>query len=284
MGATQQGLTDRMEERATKAVAPASGGTKTIDDLLKQAMPAIEKVIPKHLTADRLMQVVTTAIKTTPRLKECSAFSLLAAVMQSAQLGLFPGPLGHCYYVPFKNTKKGVMEVQFIAGYRGLIDLARRSGSVASIEAREVCENDQFDFNYGLETKVNHTFDLKKPRGAAYAYYGVARYKDGGYSVLVMSRSDVDKHRLRSAAVRAGISGPWDTDYDEMAKKTVIRAMSKYMPMSVDYANALAADETVKAKYDLNTGEITDEPFQDIEAEYTDKGPEPTAAGGAGNG
>lgn len=263
--AANQDLKNKLAQRAQQRSVTGAAGAQTIDDLLQKAMPAIQRVLPKHLSAERLLQVVTTAIKTTPKLRECTSFSLLAAVMQSAQLGLFPGPLGHCYYVPFYNSKKGVYEVQFIVGYKGLIDLARRSGHLETIEAREVCEYDHFEFEYGIDTKLVHRIDLKKPRGPAYAYYGVAKYKDGGYSVLVMSKADVDKHRARS---KAADSGPWATDYDEMAKKTVIRALSKYMPMSVDYAAALAADGTVKEKVDLETGEITDD-ADVFDAEYS---------------
>lgn len=265
MAANQGDLKNKLAQRAQERSVTGAAGTQTIDDLLKRAMPAIERVLPKHLSAERLLQVVTTAIKTTPKLRECTSFSLLAAVMQSAQLGLFPGPLGHCYYVPFYNSKKQVYEVQFIVGYKGLIDLARRSGHLESIEAHEVCENDHFEVEYGLHPKLIHKVDPKKPRGQAYAYYGIARYKDGGYSYLVMSREDIERHRARS---KAADNGPWVTDYDEMAKKTVIRALSKYMPMSVDYATALAVDGTVKEKVDLETGEIIDE--QDVlNAEYT---------------
>jgi recombination protein RecT len=221
-------------EKKNDAPAEAAPPRKTIAELIEQQKDQIARALPSQMDPDRLARVALT-VKANPDLLKCSSASLLAALMLSAQLGLEPGPLGHCYFVPFKN------EVTFIVGYRGLIDLARRSGQITSIEAREVRPDDDFEFEYGLDGRLVHRPNLDQ-RGDPVAYYGVAKFKDGGYYFLVMSKADIERHRERS---KAKSNGPWVTDYDAMARKTVIRAMAPYLPVSVEAARAIAQDETV---------------------------------------
>lgn len=235
----------RAEGTAAAATAPAQQGNgqpRSIYQLIEAQKNEIARALPKHMDADRLARVAITTLRQTPRLLECTPQSLLGALMLSAQLGLEPGPLGHAYLVPFYNSREKAHEVTWILGYKGIIDLAQRSGKLLSIEAREVCENDEFEFSYGLEPKLVHKPNIKEDRGAAFAYYGVAQFKDGGRYFLVMSKSDVEKHRSRS---RAKDNGPWVTDYDAMARKTVIRAMAPFLPLTVELAGAMAHDEAV---------------------------------------
>ena len=145
--------------------------------------------------------------------------------MQAVQLGLEPGLLGHCYILPYKR------EATFI-GYKGMIDLARRSGHIQSIYAHAVHENDEFEYELGLHPKLEH-----KPshgdRGAFIGAYAVAHFKDGGYQMEFMPKSEIEKRRKRSASANSSYS-PWSSDYEEMAKKTVVRYMFKYLPISIE--------------------------------------------------
>jgi recombination protein RecT len=246
---TASDLRGKVADKAAE-VATRQGPPTTIGDLLQSKKTEIALALPKHLDADRLLRTVSTAMRQTPLLAQCSPSSLLGAVMLSAQLGLEPGPLGHCYLLPFKkNTKlpsgewESHYEVTWILGYKGTIDLAWRSGKLKSIEAREVRQNDSFEYEYGLNPRLVHRPNIREDRGEAYAYYGVAHFKDGGYYFLVMSKSDIEEHRERS---KAKDKGPWITDYDAMARKTCIRAMAPFLPLSPDLVQAFANDETVR--------------------------------------
>jgi recombination protein RecT len=162
--------------------------------------------------------------------------------MLSAQTGLEPGPLGHVYFVPRKI--KGQWECQWLLGYKGIIDLARRSGQLQSIEAREVCERDDFDYAYGLDERLHHRPSDDGDRGPLTHVYGIAKFVAGGHYFVVMGRADIELARARSDAFKAGF-GPWVTDFAAMARKTVIRRMAPYLPLSAEVANMIAHDETV---------------------------------------
>jgi recombination protein RecT len=245
--------------------------SNTIRTLLERMKPELAKVLPKHLEADRILRIALTEIRRNPKLLDASRESLLGAVMLSAQLGLEPGPLGHCYLIPYYNSKTKSYEVQFQLGYKGMLDLVRRSGQIEMIDAHVVYENDEFDFQYGLEPKLYHKPVLQN-RGNPIAVYAVAKFKDGGFSYLVMSVEDVEKIRKRS---KAADNGPWVTDWEAMAKKTAIKQLCKYLPLSIEVQRGLAADETTK-KVDetieqpaeiLDQPDTTDWEVIDVEAE-----------------
>jgi recombination protein RecT len=226
---------------------PARQETNTIQAMLmRPAMrKQLEMAIPKHMTVDRLLRVAMTAIRTNPKLMECTQESLLACIMGCAQLGLEPEPfLGQAYLVPYKrnikvgNQWRSQMEAQLIPGYRGYIAMARRSGEVQSVSAQVVYENDHFQIQYGLNEDLSHV-PAEGDRGEVKGAYVVFRYKDGSHSFDYMSKADIDKIRDRS---KAKDSGPWVTDYAEMAKKTVIRRHIKLVPLSVEMARAAAAE------------------------------------------
>ncbi len=237
--AQQGNLQDKLAKAAadkSKALTPE----QTIAAYLERMKPQISKALPKHITPDRLARVALTTIRTNPKLLECTTESLMAGVMLSAQLGLEPGPLGHAYLVPYKEKRDDggfVHNAQFMIGYRGMIDLARRSGTIQSIEAHEVYMNDLFKLRYGLETELEHIpWHLREDKqfaeaGAIRGAYVVAKFKDGGYQVHYMPKAEIDAHRKRS---RASENGPWVSDYTEMAKKTVVRAVFKWLPISTE--------------------------------------------------
>ena len=213
----------------TVATRDAINSVKT---LLDKSKSAIASRLPKHVTADRLMKVALTAINKTPALLACTQDSLLMSIMQAAELGLEPGgALGEGYLVPYGKT------CQFIPGYRGLISLARRSGQIISLEAHVVHAEDAFTFELGLESKLVHVPNLEKDDAGPLRFvYAVAKLQGGGVQFEVMSRAQVEAIRKRS---KAGNNGPWVSDYEEMARKTVVRRLFKYLPVSVELAQAL---------------------------------------------
>jgi len=215
---------------------------KTIEDYLKQMAPAMQEALPKHMDVDRLMRLTMTTIRTTPELRQADVASLLGGVMQAAQLGLEPGLLGQCYLLPFKNNRKGITEVQFVIGYKGMIDLARRSGHIQSIYAHAVYENDEFEYELGLNPTLKHVPSFDSDRGEFLGSYAVAHFKDGGYQMEFMPKSEIEKRRQASPGGRSKYS-PWNNYYEEMANKTVIRHMWKYLPISVELQQAVAHDE-----------------------------------------
>lgn len=231
-------LTGQLARRSAEVAATTD--QPTIAQLIDRQRTEIARALPKHMDADRLARIAVTTIRTTPALMECSAPSLLGALMLCAQTGLEPGPLGHVYFVP--RRVRGQQECQWQLGYRGIIELARRSGKIVSIEAREVCEHDEFEYEYGLDEKLRHKPYMGGDRGLLVAVYGLAKFTDGGHYFLVMSKADIDATKTRSAS---GSSGPWVTDYMAMARKTVIRRMAAWLPLSAEQAGAIARDEQV---------------------------------------
>lgn len=224
---------------ANKPVTPE----QTVAAYLKKMEPEFAKALPAHMTAERLARVALTTIRTTPKLLECTIPSLMGAVVQAAQLGLEPGLIGHCYIIPYGK------EAQFIIGYKGMIDLARRSGQIQNIYAHAVYEADHFEYELGLHPKLEHK-PASGRRGAMTYVYAVAHFKDGGYQFEVMDMEEIERRRQRSKASK---NGPWVTDFEEMAKKTVIRHMWKYLPISIEIQQQAAQDEIVRK-------DITSEP------------------------
>lgn len=216
--------------------------TKAEDGTLKQLIEsdrfklAIASSLPRHLRPDRFIRVALTALTRTPKLAQCDQASFFQCLLTLSQFGLEPDGR-NAHLIPFENRKRGVTECQLIVDFKGLCDLAMRSGKVAYIHADKVCENDVFDYDKG-SIKV-HRIDFKQPRGNPYAYYAICHFKDGTEKCEAMTKEDVEKIRQRS---RAKDSGPWVTDFDEMAKKTVFRRLSKWLQLSPEYRDALEAD------------------------------------------
>lgn len=247
--------TDLANKLEAKAAGKSTG--LTVYDLIDRQKPAIEKALPNvGLSAERLTRVLHTQLRINPKLASCTPASLLGAVMLTAQLGLEPGPLGQAFFVPFGN------EVQFIIGYKGLIALAYRSGGIV-ISAYEICQNDLFKHDYGTG-QVSHSFHLQKDRGPVSGFWAKAVLPNGQQNILVMTRAEVDEHRKRS---RASGSGPWQTDYNAMGRKTVIRALCSQLPLNAEAQRAIAADETaVVFSEEEGVIDMGDAPLVDVEA------------------
>lgn len=216
----------------------------TIPDMVKAMMPEIKKALPTVLTPERFTRIALSALNNTPALQKCTPMSFLAALMNAAQLGLEPNtPLGQAYLIPYKN--KGNLECQFQIGYKGLIDLAYRNGQMQTIQAQCVYENDFFEYEFGLEPKLIHR-PAFSDRGELVYFYGIFRTVNGGFGFSVMSKNDMDMYAKNYSKAFDSSYSPWKTNYEEMAKKTVIKQALKYAPIKTDFQRALSVDESIK--------------------------------------
>lgn len=266
---------------------PVVQETKKIDVVQKyvdELSAGWVRVLPKICTPERFARVAVTCIKKNSKLilalqtKEGKK-SLAEAFMKCAELGIEPDGR-RAYLIPYKN------DVQLIIDYKGIAELAMRSGMISNIHADKVCENDDFEYNIGEIT--THRIDFRKPRGEAYAYYSIVTFKDGTKKCEVMSKDEIDAIKKRSKAWESyetyGKICPWVTDYDEMAKKTVFKRLSKWLPLSPELQKGIDIDNEeyempkqpqqgyVEADYealplddeipnfDEKTGEIIEEP------------------------
>jgi len=226
-----------MISQAEKKEVVVSNQTR-VADLLQKMKPQLALCLPKHMSAERVCRIALTEFRKTPLLMECDPMSFIAAVMVASQLGLEIGILGAAYLVPFKNAKKGIVECNFIPGYRGLIDLARRSGNIISISAEIVYEKEFFEYEKGLNEKLVHKPVLTE-KGKMIGVYAVAKLRDGGAQFHVMSKLEIDEVKAKAKAQ----FGPWVSHYNEMAQKTAIRRLFKWLPSSVEMQRAAALDE-----------------------------------------
>ena len=222
----------------------------------ESAKKSLAAICAKHLNADRLTRVVLTAANRNPKLLECTRESLWQAVMDCAALGLEPDALGRAYLIPFEKKKRQGSEwvtdkvlCQLVIGYRGKADLVYRSGLIESLQAQVVYSGDRFEFDYGINEKLSHTPALEGDRGKPIGAYAYAKIKGGGFKMDWMTVADINRIRDRSngyqQAVRTAkqynkpINSPWESDWDEMAKKTVFNRLAKMLPMSAELADNL---------------------------------------------
>lgn len=249
-------------------MSAAKAEKKTMQAYIKAMAPAIQKALPSVITPERFTRMVLSALSSTPKLAECSPQSFLAAMMTAAQLGVEPNTaLGQAYLLPYRNH--GQMECQFQLGYKGLIDLAYRSGEVSVIQAHTVYENDVFEYELGMDPKLRHV-PAKADRGEAVAYYAMFKTKDGGYGFEVMSVDDVQRHAQRYSKSYGSGSSPWRSNFDEMAKKTVLKRALKYAPLKSDFVRGVAQDETIKAELSDEMYAVPDETVFEAEGEEID--------------
>lgn len=248
-------------QKAQGGAITSGNNKKTLMGYIKAMQPEISKALPSVMTPERFTRMVLSAISTTPKLLECSPKSFLGAMMSAAQLGLEPNTvLGQAYLIPYRNH--GQMEVQFQLGYKGMIDLAYRSGDINIIQAHTVRENDEFEYELGMDPKLRH-IPASGDRGPAIYYYAMFKTKDGGCGFSVMSYDDMAAHAKRYS--KSFSNGPWQTNFDEMAKKTVLKKALKYAPLKSDFVRAVTSDETIKTKVDEDMFTIPDETIIDVD-------------------
>lgn len=230
-----------------EALAMPARNMKTIQALFAQrgVISRVAASIPKHLTPERLLKVIVSSIAKSPELLECTQQSLLQCAVAMSELGLEPDAVrGLAYLVPFnekdKATERFVKKCQLIIGYRGFIELARRSGMLRQVEARVVREKDQLDVRFGIEPRFEHIPYLDGDAGKVKLVYCIARFKDGGEHIEMMTVPEVEGIRRRSKQANGK---PWKEDWDEMAKKTVMRRAAKWLPLSPELVRAIEVDD-----------------------------------------
>jgi recombination protein RecT len=231
-----EALAETREQAQQQKLAKA-----TFPNMLERFKSEIARALPRHLNPDRMCRIALTEFRKNPKLAECDPRSVFAAIIVASQLGLEPGVLGQAYLIPFKS------ECQLIPGYQGLLDLVRRSGFVQRIEAHVVRHGEKFTYKSGLHTVLEHEPMLEGTPGALRLVYAVAEFKDGGYHVEVMTEDQINRIRDRSQNVinakKYGKTTPWDTDTEEMWRKTVLRRICKFLPKSPEIAVALSLDD-----------------------------------------
>ena len=234
-------MTNKIQTAAKNAAAAKAA--PSLKNYLKAYEGQFAKALPKMITPERFTRMAMTALTVNPKLQECSPDSFIGACLTAAQLGLEPNtPLGQAYLIPFYNGKKHTTECQFQVGYKGLLDLAYRSGLFQTVMAQVVYENDEFSYEYGLDPKLSHK-PAASARGAMAYVYAVYKLNNGGFAFEVMSVEDVINFAQKKS--KSYNSGPWQTDFEMMAKKTVLKRLLKYAPLKTDQADALNADNTV---------------------------------------
>lgn len=267
---------------AVTTTAPAKEKL-TFQGLLDRAKPQIAAVLPKHLTAERMVALANLAASRTPKLKECAPLSLFNAVMTASRLGLEIGQ--HAHLVPFKNGRTQQTECVLIPDYRGLIHLAVSTGKVVHISASVVYRDDYFDFQLGDKPTIAHKpkLDGQRTLQDIVAFYAVA-HLPGGLVVFdePMTLAEVNAVRKRS---RAGDEGPWVSDFVAMGKKTVVKRLCKFLPQTPELAAAIEVDtraetgemSTVSAIIDTNesvaasVAETAKQQVEDLKAKMAEK-------------
>ena len=214
--------------------AVAEKKQKTIFDVIQAGAKQFATALPKHINSERFVRIAITTIRQNPKLAQCNQESLLGALMVSAQLGLEPGTLGQCYLIPYGR------ECQFQIGYKGMIELLRRSGQLKDIYAYSVYENDEFEMTYGLERNLKHKPNLQD-RGNFIGCYCVAVLKDDARAFEYMTKEEIETHGKKFSKTYG--NGPWKTDFEAMAHKTVVKKMLKWLPLSVEFLEMTNNDE-----------------------------------------
>ena len=229
-----------------------------------EVVASITAALPRHMDGEKFAKIALTAINKNPKLLDCTRESLMLAMLQSAALGLEPNGRD-AHLIPYGN------QCQFQLDYKGIVQLVRRSGEIADIHCDVVRRGDFFEYRFGKV--VNHVpwflrDDAKKPAapGEIYAVYSRVEMKDAGVACDVMSVEEINQIRDgRSqgykSAKKYNKSHPWDYEeqggsYCEMAKKTVFKRHSKWLPISSELVEALAKEDEADDPLVIDTAEM----------------------------
>lgn len=234
---------EKPQDETTTEIAQAEEKPLSLKDSLLGRETQLKTLLPPQINAGRFMRIVFMQIQKNPKLLEATQDSVVASVMRAAEHGLIPDGRNGAL-VPFRNNKKQCMECQFMPMYQGLIDLARRSGMIADIFPATVCENDEFEFELGLNRKLVHK-PAMSDRGKAILYYAVVQFTDGTttFGPGPMTPEEINKIKKRSKAAN---NGPWQTDFEAMAWKTVIKRVLKFCPASVELQQVIQESEEIE--------------------------------------
>lgn len=225
---------------AASAMMAKASDHRTLRGVLESSQKRIAELAGKELTPERIVSLAMMATNKLPALQNCTVSSIVAAVMDAARLGLEPDGVQGAI-IPYKGS------AQFQPMYRGLIALMHRSGMVDTIEAFSVRAADEFTVEIGTTPRIMHKPNLVAEKSKAVAYYAVA-HLNGRAQFEVMAPWEVDLIRLRSPSANSGRTTPWDTDYDEMAKKTVLKRLMKKLPSSARVRDAMTHDNEIESE------------------------------------
>ena len=263
----------KTQAMATKSV--------TIPDLIKKSVGELGKALPSHMNAERLVRIALTTLRMNPELYKCSPESFLAALFQSAQLGLEPNIEGQAYILPFNNRRKignewkTIKEAQFQIGYKGYAELFYRHEKAMGLDMQKVCANDIFEYELGTEAYIKHK-PAPTDRGETTGFYAVATLSNGAKLFKYMSKEEAINHAKQYSKtwiteewdnkLRKKVpiephfhkSSPWATNPDAMCMKTVLMQLMKLLPKSIEIQRALAMDETIKTKVDMDMFKVPD--------------------------
>ncbi len=214
------------QEDTTRIIVHAYPTLLRMEDLLS-------KLLPAEMCVKRLIRLFYAELAKNPSLNNCTTESICGAIMSCAQHGLEPGIAGMVYLIPRGG------KCAFMLGYRGMITLSRRSGTLTSIEASCVYEKDHFKIKKGTKPDLDHEPAIVD-RGEMLGVYAIVTLTDGSKQFDFMNMSDISAVRGRSPTRN---SGPWVTDFEQMAQKTVIRRLLKLAPISINLSSAISLDE-----------------------------------------
>jgi recombination protein RecT len=230
-----------------KEPAPGSVAAKTlqIHNFLEARKKEIAKALPKTLEPDRLLRIVLNVVGQNKKLLECDLTTLYGSVLQCIEIGLEPGTgRGLAFFVPYRDSKRGITRCQFIMGYKGMVELFYRHPKAKLLTRGCVYKGDSFQYELGTAQYLKHIpgKNNKRDESTFVGAYIVATLINGAQYIGYMSKAEIDKIRAQSQAAKFKDS-PWHTHYEEMAAKTVLRHEFKWMPSSVEMQKAVVFDE-----------------------------------------
>lgn len=239
----------RQPKPAAPERRPDDSNAGRMSVILGKLSKDLAAALPSHLTPERMTRLALTAIRVNPKLADDPP-SFVASLFQLAAIGLEANTLlGHAYLIPRWSSKLNRNTCTVQIGYQGFLELSRRSGMIAGIQAVPVYRGDHFVVSMGCDPKIDHVPDYSHPDYGTAAglvqCYAVARLKESGTLPIfvVLTRAQIEERRNRGGYNLKDPTGPWVTDFIAMAQKTAIRALSHWLPLSAEIARAVAADE-----------------------------------------
>lgn len=230
------------EALKNKSLVKSNDPAKDLIVMMDKLKPQFAKVLPKHITPERIVRTALTCVRQNPQLLRCSPESFIGALFQASQVGLEPGgPLGLCYLIPYKN------ECQFQISYKGYKELCYRSGNVSFIGAYAIRKDDELELHYGSDGQFKYKpnfSSVPSDVNPVIVYISYIKYKDGAESYLHMTPPEVERIRTKYSKSSDSPYSPWQTEYEEMALKTVIKKHLKRERLSPEFNQALNKDET----------------------------------------
>lgn len=240
---------------ATKQEQNVESRNDTFKGFLVQKKTEIEAVLPAHVTFEKFQRVVLTAISMNNDLLS-DGKSLFQSCVQCAADGLMPDGKEAALVIfntKDKKTDTWHKKVLYMPMVKGLIKLARNSGEVSNLTAQIVCQNDTFNIDLASDERPTHKVNLEKTRGDMIAAYAIATFKDGTFQCEIMSKEEIDKIKSISKGIKKNNAGEeygiWVDWYEEMARKTVLKRLMKYLSLSPELVRVIDTDNSM---YDLS--------------------------------